>query len=130
MYHLVAAATLVDTTPPWICHMLMVAMSAVLFDRPWLKRWQAIALSCLAGLAGAWVLQAISIGGRGWFDMWVYWHDLLEGVNSAKLRSDPVEFFGILMFRWVAPILIALAVLWSRRQLWKTEGDQPSRDAN
>ena len=104
---IVALCTLVDPTPPWLCHMLTVFLASFILARLIRPRVLAMVLAFGIGLAAPWALGNVHFLPRVWFDAWAYWEEVLELFRPGIIRSDPMEFLAVLFFCWIAPGLIA-----------------------
>lgn len=113
--------TVVSVEPPWICHMMTVLLASFIFA-PFIRpRVLTVALAVGIGLAEAWALGNVHFLPRVWFDAWHYWSEVVELFRPGIIRSDPVEFLGVLVFCWLAPIGIAWLTVRKRTR-------QPSKD--
>jgi hypothetical protein len=106
--------------------MLVVALFAFLLAP--LMRWKllVIAISVGGGLAAAWGMGNLRILDRVWFDAWAYWAELPGVLRPGNVQSDPTVFLGVLIFGWIAPVLLAWATvrMRTRARLGPSE-DQP-----
>jgi len=110
----ISLGTLVDPAPPWACHMLVVALFAFILAPLIRLRLVVIAISLGGGLATAWGLGNVRNLDRVWFDAWYYWNEMAEVFRPGEIKSDPLGFLRVLIFGWLAPVLIAWATVRMR----------------
>lgn len=109
----------VNITPVWTVHLLVVSFVAMVFGRRCKSSTLSVALAFVSGVGAAWLLQFSSFAGR------VYWEEnLYEPLLMGRAFRLPFEISGEdvtgLIMSWLLPIPVAVLTVHFTKK-WRSQ---------
>ena len=92
---------------PWLCHMMVIILTAFLLAPVVRNRLMVTLASFTAGLCLTGIMSRLDLYPGGWLEAQGYWAKVAALFRGRKYRHDTLWWTAVILSCWVMPLAIA-----------------------